>query len=439
MKPARPCCRLAAVLLLAATAFAVLAPVPARAKPALPELPVHSELTLGAELGSLLDYARARNPAYAAAQAENRALDARATAAGRWPDPRLRVELMDMTRMGTQNLNLLPGRVGSTRYLWMQEIPWLGKNALKQEVARGEAEAAHYGTQAAWLDIAARIKAGFAQRYALHQSLQLTGEMLELMVRLEQIARTRYAHGLATQQDVIRAQLEQTALRSERINLEMETHHEDARLNTLLARPLHAVLQPPVQLPALPPVAALDETALATRLQQHSPWLQAQEVNVQAAEKNRALAEKNRYPDVTLGFAPVQYQHAVRQWDLMIEMTIPLQQETRRAQESEAASRLEAAQRRQDATAHQLLAELTEALSGLDAARRTARLMNEDLLPQAELTYQAALAGYEAGRLDFATLLEAQRQIRQGRLNRLKAEVEARLRLAQIERLVGGL
>jgi outer membrane protein TolC len=214
MKPARPCCRLAAVLLLAATAFAVLAPVPARAKPALPELPVHSELTLGAELGSLLDYARARNPAYAAAQAENRALDARATAAGRWPDPRLRVELMDMTRMGTQNLNLLPGRVGSTRYLWMQEIPWLGKNALKQEVARGEAEAAHYGTQAAWLDIAARIKAGFAQRYALHQSLQLTGEMLELMVRLEQIARTRYAHGLATQQDVIRAQLEQTALRA---------------------------------------------------------------------------------------------------------------------------------------------------------------------------------------------------------------------------------
>lgn len=124
MKPARPCCRLAAVLLPAATAFAVLAPVPARAKPALPELPVHSELTLGAELGSLLDYARARNPAYAAAQAENRALDARATAAGRWPDPRLRVELMDMTRMGTQNLNLLPGRVGSTRYLWMQEIPW---------------------------------------------------------------------------------------------------------------------------------------------------------------------------------------------------------------------------------------------------------------------------------------------------------------------------
>lgn len=191
------------------------------------------------------------------------------------------------------------------------------------------------------------------------------------MVRLAD-CRTRVAHGLATQQDVIRAQLEQTALRSERINLEMETHHEDARLNTLLARPLHAVLQPPVQLPALPPVAALDETALATRLQQHSPWLQAQEVNVQAAEKNRALAEKNRYPDVTLGFAPVQYQHAVRQWDLMIEMTIPLQQETRRAQESEAASRLEAAQRRQDATAHQLLAELTEALSGwtLPGARR---------------------------------------------------------------------
>lgn len=38
---------------------------------------------------------------------------------------------------------------------------------------------------------------------------------------------------------------------------------------------------------------------------------------------------------------------------------------------------------------------------------------------------------------DFATLLDAQRQIRQARQNQIKAQVDAQVRLAEIERLLG--
>ena len=61
------------------------------------------------------------------------------------------------------------------------------------------------------------------------------------------------------------------------------------------------------------------------------------------------------------------------------------------------------------------LAELAENLSGIEAARRTENLLANSLLPQAELTFKAALAGYETGKVDFATLLDAQRQIRKAR------------------------
>lgn len=393
---------------------------------------------LGAEVGSLLDYARTHNPDYAAWQAELQASVDRSSVAGRWADPKLRLELMDLTRMGAQNPSLLPGRVGSTRYLFMQDISWSGKNELKRDMAEVEATGARSRTQDAWVELAAQIKTGYARRYYFFQGIKLNREMRVLMGQLEQIARTRYANGLAAQQDVIRAQLEQTQLRSELIDLEMQRHHADAQLNALLARPVHALLQEPVRLPTLPDVASLDAARLEARMRQQSPQLKIQEAEVQAAEKNRAMAEKNRYPDLTVGFAPVQYQHAVRQWDVMLEINIPWQQETRRVQEREANARLEAARYRQEAATHRVLASLAETLSALDAARHTLRLMNDDLLPQAELTYQAALAGYEAGRLDFATLLEAQRQIRLGRLNRLKAEVDACVQLAQIERLLGG-
>jgi cobalt-zinc-cadmium efflux system outer membrane protein len=53
------------------------------------------------------------------------------------------------------------------------------------------------------------------------------------------------------------------------------------------------------------------------------------------------------------------------------------------------------------------------------------------------LTYRAALAGYENGKVDFATLLDAQRQIRQAKQNQIKVQADAQVRLADIERLLG--
>jgi outer membrane protein TolC len=121
----------------------------------------------------------------------------------------------------------------------------------------------------------------------------------------------------------------------------------------------------------------------------------------------------------------------------MVEVTIPLQQDTRRAQEREAQAMLEAARSRREVATNQVLADLYENVAGLEAARRTLALTTESLLPQSELTYRSALAGYESGKVDFATLLDAQRQIRQAKLNQVKAGVAAQTRLADIERIVG--
>lgn len=98
---------------------------------------------------------------------------------------------------------------------------------------------------------------------------------------------------------------------------------------------------------------------------------------------------------------------------------------------------LSAARTRREAAANQVLRELAENLSGLDAARRTEMTTTTSLLPQAELTFKAALASYENTKVDFATLLDAQRQIRQAKQNQIKAQAEAQIRLAEIEKLLG--
>ncbi len=121
----------------------------------------------------------------------------------------------------------------------------------------------------------------------------------------------------------------------------------------------------------------------------------------------------------------------------MVEVNIPLPQFSARAQERESEAMLAAARSRQEVVTNQVLADLYANVAGFESARRSLALTTESLLPQSELTFRSALAGYQTGKVDFATLLDAQRQIRQSKLNQIKAGVEAQKRLTEIERIVG--
>jgi outer membrane protein TolC len=392
----------------------------------------------GARVEELLDLARRQNPELAAMGFEAEAAAARVQPAGALPDPVGRFELRDITNKDTDaSPNLLPSRVGSTKYTVAQTIPLWGKRDLKREVAEADAAQAQARRSGTWAELAAKVKTAFAQYYYVGRSLQLTEELLRLGGSLEQLAQARYSDGLVPQQDVVRAQVERTTLRSELLMLETEHHHAAARLNALLRRPPAAPLAQPQALRPLPPPAKLDYVALEARLHAANPQLAAQDAQISAAEKNSELVTKNRYPDLTVGVSPIQSRNRVNEWELMFEVNIPLRQESRRAQEREAAAMASAARARKDAALNQISAELAENLSALDSARRLEMLVADNLLPQADLAFKAALAGYETGKLDFATLLDAQRQIRKAKLDRLKAQVEAQFRLAEIERLLG--
>ena len=391
----------------------------------------------GADVASLLALAQAHNAELAGMRFDALAAQQRMEQADALPDPRLRVELQDVTKMGAQAPTLSPGDVGSTRYTLTQELPWFGTRALKRAQAEALAQGADAQVQTVWLDLVARIKLGYAQRYFLQRNAQLSQEVQGLMQRLEQLARSRYAGGLAPQQVAIRAQTEQTALQAEWIALQTDLQSNQSRMNALLARPMAAPLAMPHSLRALPGADTLDFAALEQRALAHNPQLVAEDAKWKAADRGEALTRQGRYPTLMLGIAPTQFQNDVKTWDLMLEMNIPLWQGSRRAQEREALAMRDGAEARREATANQLRADLSEQLLALHSAQQTEALVSNNLLPQAELSLQSALAGYEAGKVDFATVMDAQRQIRQAKISRIKAQAEGQARLAQIERLIG--
>jgi outer membrane protein TolC len=399
---------------------------------------VAQEAALGADLQGLLAHARALSPELRAMQAEADAAAQRVGPAGALPDPVLRVELMNINNYGTEaSPSLLPWKVGETKYTVMQSLPLWGKRDLKRDAATADARQADARSEAAWAELAARIKTTYAEYFRVAGIERLSNEVLGLMARLEQVSQARYAGGLATQSDVIRAQLEQTAMRTELVALDGEKRQIKVKLNALLARDSAAPLADPRGARPVPPLTSADAVTLAERARAHSPLIQAELARVAAAQKNRELTQRNRYPDLTVGVSPSQMGSRITTWGVMAEMNIPLQQESRRSQERESDAMVAAARSRAESLSLQLLGDLAVNLAGLEAAGRTETLVKTQLLPQSETSLQSAVAAYETGKAEFSMLLEAQRGIRKARQEILKSQVEAQMRLADIERILG--
>jgi outer membrane protein TolC len=209
-----------------------------------------------------------------------------------------------------------------------------------------------------------------------------------------------------------------------------------ARLNVALGRSQLAPIAEPQSLRRIAP-EKLDSAVLQAKVARTNPLLTTQSAQVSVADANLRLVEKNRYPDVTLMISPTQRDGSIDSWDAMVEVNIPIRFDTRRSQENEAAAMLVAAKERHQAIENQVVGNLQESLVAREAAEMQERLIADTLLPQAELTFKSALAGYENGKVDFATLLDAQRAIWRAKQDRIRAQVEQEVRLAEIERLIG--
>ncbi len=400
-------------------------------------LSVRAEPVPGRSVDELLAYARQNNPELRMSAMEAQAAQSRVASASALPDPRFQIEMMDVNNAGSNgSTSLVPGEVGTTRYALIQPLPFWGKRGLRGEVAAAQASQSATAHDALALDIEMNIKSAYARYYQAVGQLRILDETLGLLDAIERQALSRYGVGLVPQQDVLRAQSELTALKLERLEAERRRRDAVARINALLPRPADAPLAEPVSLPAAPPTLAL--SSLWASVQDRSPELARERYAATAAEKGRELSYRNRYPDFAVGVRDNRPRSGLETWDVMLEVNIPLQQGSRRAQEGESEHRLEAAHARVAAVESRLQGRLGQAHAGFEASSDKVRLLRDTLLPQARATLAAAQAGYETGRVNFNTLLDAERQILRVRLSLLDAEAEQATRLAEIEQLVGG-
>lgn len=388
----------------------------------------------GRDVQSVRAWVLERNPELRSMALDAEAAAARPRAAGAFPDPMLSIEFEGIAR---DEPRIAPDEVGETMYQVRQRFPFWGKRSLSRKAAEADAQSAAGMRDAFALTILAEAEQTYTEYWYAARATEVIDRLIGVVADLEALARARYATGLAPMQDSLKAQVERTAMQRDRIELEAMRAESAAMLNAVLGRGPAESLAEPAGTPDLP-VRTSYETLLARAGEAH-PELRAAQQAVSAAEFRRRLTYRNRFPDLTVGVAPVQMGDRVDTWNLMLELDIPLQQGSRRAEEHERRAMEAAAIAKAEAVRTQLTGEVGSRWAQWQAAQRQLALIETTLLPQSEANYRAAVASYRVGAVDFGTLLEALREWRGAELQRYGATRDVLTRAAVLRALSGSL
>lgn len=387
-------------------------------------------------LADYLKYAALNNPGLEAAFNQWKAGLERVTQVTSLPDPRFNyayyIEEVE-TRVGPQRQKL-----GIS-----QTFPWFGKLKLKGNAALEAANAEKEQYEKTKLQLFYRVKSAYYEYYYLGRSVAITKEHIKLLTNLESVARTRFKTGQASHTAVIQAQVELGKLDDGFRTLESLREPIVAKLNAALNRPSDDSLPWPQTIPYDSP-AFTDKEAFEW-LAERNPDLNRLDFLAEKEQFAIKLARKNYYPDITVGLDYIDTDEALMPdtpdsgKDPVIakaSVNIPIWFRKYRAAETEARLRHTAVQEQRVDTENQLEADLKLALYHFRDAARKIALYRDTLIPKANQSLKVAQQGFQAGKVSFISLIDAQRLLLEFQLAYERALADRAKRVAEIETLV---
>ncbi|HLB05172.1 MAG TPA: TolC family protein [Thermodesulfobacteriota bacterium] len=393
-------------------------------------MPAFAQETLS--LRGLIEEARNNNPELEALRRNIKAKEAKARAEGVLDDPSFRIEMMDLSK---ENPFPTPGNAMQTKYGISQMFPYPGKRALQKDMALKEVLMAGVEVKVRELEIVTMVKEAYYDYLLMSESIKIVKEIKGLLSSMTEIAKIKYATGQASQQDVIKAQVELTMLINEITELEAEREVVQVGLKALLNRPQEAPLPDP---PAIPKKKAdIKVEELTEKALEINPALQKMRYEIEANQIGVELARKNYYPDFMVDLAPIQRDGRFDAWDAMFQINIPIWQSKYDSQVTEAQSSVEAGQYQLKAEENIRSAEVKEGVVKVESADRIRTLYETSLLPQVDLSFDSALKNYQTGKIDFLTLLDTERVLRKTRIDYIGSLVTYYKRIASLEGVVG--
>lgn len=356
-------------------------------------------------LESLVEEALQNNPDIKAAKARWEASTNRPSQEGSLPDPTIGVRWQNV-EFDRITLNEFPNSM--LRFPFTQELPFPGKLSLKEKVAQRKAEAQEQSHEAVVRKVIADLKEAYYDWYLIIKSLEITTENKELSEKFLKISEAKYEVGRGIQQDVIRAQVEVSTFMEQIEILHQQKGVVEAKIRSILNRSPIDTLGAPEDLER--PGLNLTAKELYELIEENSPILKMRENIVESETEALNLAKKQYYPDFSIGVSPGimgMLDGGIQGiWEVEVGLRVPLYfWRKQRFGVQEAALELNAAKEEYSSDKQDLLFMVNDNYLAAKTSENLIDLYKEGIIPQANLSLNSAMAGYQVGDIDFLTLL----------------------------------
>jgi len=384
------------------------------------------------DLPTLISLARARNPELREASSRTKAGIEEVRRAGSLDDPTFKLETEGVPLRHPGSLGLAQDSMAGLS----QSFPFPGNLALRSESASRDAEGLHQRYLERERDLTLRMKRAYLDYYAALRAIEAHDEHLKLMEATEKISDAKFRTGAVTQQDVLKPQLEQVLLHNEVLSMEQMRASSRAAINTLLHRPPDAPLGEPREI--VPADEDFNQSELLARAAQNRPELKAAELRVKSSQARLRLAERERdLPDFSVGVDYWQVPGGPDAYGAMLSVNLPWFTGKRSAEARRLEHELRGDEAALDGVRARVQFEVRDAWLRVQAARRSALLYKNELVPKTGQTVEVSRASYEKDKSSFLDLLDAERSLRDVRLRQIQALTQYESAVADLERAVG--
>jgi len=362
----------------------------------------HAQAPARVPLAEIVAEALARNPEIVAAERRHDAARQRPLQEHSLPDPLVSAGY-------NASGNPLPGAGLGTEptanigVMVSQELPYPGKRDLRASIASREADAVFQQIEAARLSVVARVKQAYYRLAYTYAVSDVLGRNRALLDTLLKVSEGRYAVGQAAQQDVLKAQTQLSILELQLERVRQERAIREGDLSALLNRDQTARISRPDDLQLTTFDASL-ETLIASATE-HAPMLRRDQIMIDRSRIAVEAAHKDYKPDFAVSGGYYYMGAMPPMYEFRFDVKLPLQRARRDAAVAEQLSAADEARSTYDSSRLTIHRRVQEDFQIASTSVRLARLYRETVLPQTRLTLESSITSYQAGAVDFLSVL----------------------------------
>ncbi len=327
------------------------------------------------------------------------------------PDPMLTLGLMNLpTNSFSFTQEAMTGKVIGLS----QKIPFPGKLSTMGKVSQKNADIVKQELIDAKNEIKKNVASAYYELSFVRKAIKLENESSKLLKSIADVVRTKYSVSAASQQNLLKVELEITKVNDKLDELADKESSQLAVLNSYLLKPSDFPVN--VNEDYNIKFLSLTQGKLDSLAKANRPFLKGINIAEEKAALQKSLADYDYYPNFNVGVQYTQRDRIAKtNTDLhdlvsfMVGISLPLNYGGKVSAKVEETQSMEELYKQQYNSSLQMLnAGFGTAVSKLNTLKKRIELINNGLLPQAEQTLKAALSSYQVGKIDFINVIDAE-------------------------------